>query len=122
MTSWSDFLEDMTSLGNRISQARVSYDEAMAKLSSGRGNLVNQVEQLKQLGAKASKSLRQVSWMRTTRRCHRRRRAGCFAGKRWRRAPRANEPPQGRRMGAAGSGACAVGDKGLRHFLRQNRP
>jgi len=29
----------------------------MAKLSSGRGNLVNQVEQLKQLGAKASKSL-----------------------------------------------------------------
>jgi DNA recombination protein RmuC len=51
------FLEDMTSLGNRISQARVSYDEAMAKLSSGRGNLVNQVEQLKQLGAKASKSL-----------------------------------------------------------------
>jgi DNA recombination protein RmuC len=47
----------MTSLGNRISQARVSYDEAMAKLSSGRGNLVNQVEQLKVLGAKASKSL-----------------------------------------------------------------
>jgi DNA recombination protein RmuC len=29
----------------------------MAKLSSGRGNLVNQVEQLKVLGAKASKSL-----------------------------------------------------------------
>jgi DNA recombination protein RmuC len=51
------FLEDMTSLGNRIGQARVSYDEAMAKLSSGRGNLVNQVEQLKVLGAKASKSL-----------------------------------------------------------------
>jgi DNA recombination protein RmuC len=51
------FLEDMTSLGTRIGQARISYDEAMAKLSSGRGNLVNQVEQLKQLGAKASKSL-----------------------------------------------------------------
>jgi len=51
------FVDDMLSLGNRMSQARDSYDDAMAKLSSGRGSLANQVEQLKALGAKAGKSL-----------------------------------------------------------------
>jgi DNA recombination protein RmuC len=51
------FVEDMAVLGNRLIQARTSYDDAMGKLSSGRGNLVRQVEQLKVLGAKTVKSL-----------------------------------------------------------------
>jgi DNA recombination protein RmuC len=51
------FIEDMQSLGMRLNQARLGYDQAMGKLSSGRGNLVQQVDQLKSLGAKASKSL-----------------------------------------------------------------
>ena len=51
------FVEDMTGLGNRLNQARTSYDEAMGKLSLGGGSLLRQVEQLKSLGAKTSKSL-----------------------------------------------------------------
>jgi DNA recombination protein RmuC len=51
------FIEEMQSLGRHLNQARLGYDEAMGKLSSGRGNLVQQVDQLKSLGAKASKSL-----------------------------------------------------------------
>jgi DNA recombination protein RmuC len=51
------FLDDMTVVGNRMNQARASYDDAMAKLSTGRGNLVGQIANLKELGAKASKSI-----------------------------------------------------------------
>ena len=51
------FIEEMNSLGSRINQAQISYSEAMSKLSSGKGNLVNQVSQLKDLGAKTGKSL-----------------------------------------------------------------
>jgi DNA recombination protein RmuC len=51
------FLEDMGSLGSRLNQARLCYDQAMGKLSSGRGNLVQQVDQLKSLGARTSKTL-----------------------------------------------------------------
>lgn len=51
------FVEDMSGLGNRLNQARICYDEAMGKLSSGSGNLLRQVEQLKGLRARTSKSL-----------------------------------------------------------------
>jgi DNA recombination protein RmuC len=51
------FIEDMQSLGKRLNQARLCYDQAMGKLSSGRGNLVLQVDQLKSLGARTSKTL-----------------------------------------------------------------
>ena len=51
------FLDDMGELGNRLQQARVSYDGAMGKLAGGRGNLVRQVEQLKELGAKTGRTI-----------------------------------------------------------------
>lgn len=51
------FVEDMSTLGNRLNQARTEYDKAMGKLSTGGGNLIRQVEQLKELGAKTGKSL-----------------------------------------------------------------
>jgi DNA recombination protein RmuC len=51
------FVEDMTELGNRLGQARTSYEASLAKLSTGRGNLISQVEQLKKLGAKTNKAL-----------------------------------------------------------------
>jgi DNA recombination protein RmuC len=51
------FVEDMRVLGDRLNQARHSFDEGIGKLSSGRGNLMNQVQQLKGLGARTSKSL-----------------------------------------------------------------
>jgi DNA recombination protein RmuC len=51
------FLEDMRSLGERLNQAQGSYTGAMGKLSSGRGSLVKQIEDLKTMGAKTGKSV-----------------------------------------------------------------
>jgi len=53
------FVEDMQDIGNRIDQTQASYENAMGKLSEGRGNLVRQTEMLRELGAKASKKLPQ---------------------------------------------------------------
>jgi len=51
------FVEDLNSVGHRLSQAKDSYDEAYGKLSAGRGNLVRQAEQLRSMGVKAKKAL-----------------------------------------------------------------
>jgi DNA recombination protein RmuC len=51
------FVEDMSDLGTRLKKATDSYEGAMGKLSTGRGNILSQIEQLKVMGAKASKAL-----------------------------------------------------------------
>ena len=51
------FVEDMDSLGNRLTQAQKDYDGAISKLSTGRGNLIRQAEMLKKLGVKPNKAL-----------------------------------------------------------------
>ena len=51
------FVEDMESLGNRLTQAQKDYDGAISKLSTGRGNLIRQAEMLKKLGVKPNKAL-----------------------------------------------------------------
>jgi len=51
------FIQDMEALGSRLNQAQHCHEQAMSKLSAGRGNLVQQVERLKSLGAKTNKSL-----------------------------------------------------------------
>lgn len=51
------FVESMRNIGQRIRQTQDSYAEAMSRLSSGQGNLVRQVEMLRDLGAKSSKKL-----------------------------------------------------------------
>ncbi len=51
------FLGDMQTLGERLTNARKSYDGAMGKLALGGGNIVRQVEHLKEIGAKATKSI-----------------------------------------------------------------
>ena len=43
-----------------MDDAKGDYENAMKKLSSGRGNLVGSVQKLKQLGAKATKNLPEV--------------------------------------------------------------
>ena len=48
---------DLELIGKQLANAQSSYEGAMNKLSTGRGNLLNQVEDLKRLGAKAKKSL-----------------------------------------------------------------
>ncbi len=51
------FLATMDKLGGHLDKARSSFDDAKNQLSSGRGNVVRQVEMLRELGAKSSKSL-----------------------------------------------------------------
>jgi len=51
------FLADLEKIGVNLDRASDSYCEAHKKLSSGRGNILGQVEKMKQLGAKTSKNL-----------------------------------------------------------------
>jgi len=51
------FLADLEKIGVNLDRASDSYREAHKKLSSGRGNILGQVEKMKQLGAKTSKKL-----------------------------------------------------------------
>lgn len=51
------FVKDMEDLGARLGQARDEYDNAMKKLTHGRGNVIRQAEMLKQLGVKPSKDM-----------------------------------------------------------------
>ena len=53
------FVEDLQTIGSRIEQTQNAYSDAMKKLSTGRGNLLNSVEKIKKLGAKTSKTLPQ---------------------------------------------------------------
>ena len=52
-------LEDMDQLGRNLDQASRSYDSAYARLAKGRGNLVRQVEQFRELGATVKRSIPQ---------------------------------------------------------------
>jgi DNA recombination protein RmuC len=51
------FVTDLDEIGQRLDQTRKAYDSAHAKLSSGRGNLIGQVEKVKKLGVKPTKAL-----------------------------------------------------------------
>ncbi|XLX39327.1 DNA recombination protein RmuC [Ectopseudomonas mendocina] len=51
------FVADLDEMGNRLQQLDKAYASARNKLVDGRGNLVGRVENLKLLGARASKSL-----------------------------------------------------------------
>ncbi len=51
------FLADLEKIGTHLDRASDSYREAHKKLKSGRGNILGQVEKMKILGAKTSKSL-----------------------------------------------------------------
>jgi DNA recombination protein RmuC len=51
------FVEDMQAVGDSLGKARKAWEDASTKLHIGSGNLVSQTEKLKQLGAKAAKSL-----------------------------------------------------------------
>jgi DNA recombination protein RmuC len=54
---FAGLIDDLEAIGLQLGRTRESYDAAMGKLKTGKGNLLNQVEDLKKLGAKAKKSL-----------------------------------------------------------------
>lgn len=51
------FVEDLEDIGKKLGQTQKSFDDAKSKLSSGRGNLIRQVELVKKLGVKPTKKL-----------------------------------------------------------------
>jgi len=51
------FVADLIKIGKKMDEAKIEYGNAMNKLVDGKGNLVNSVEKLKKMGAKAKKSL-----------------------------------------------------------------
>ncbi|HEX9006961.1 MAG TPA: DNA recombination protein RmuC, partial [Bacteroidota bacterium] len=50
-------LGDLDDMGRRIEALRLSHDTAVTRLSTGKGNLLRRVEDLKRLGARASKTI-----------------------------------------------------------------
>jgi len=57
LDKFTAFVEDLLTVGKSLVSTKDNYDKAMNKLTDGRGNLINRAEKIKQLGAKASKSL-----------------------------------------------------------------
>jgi DNA recombination protein RmuC len=54
---FAGFVEDMQRVGVRLADAQKVHEEALKKLHSGRGNLMNRAKRLAELGAKTSKQL-----------------------------------------------------------------
>lgn len=51
------FVTDLLKIGKKMDDAKNDYENAMRKLSTGRGNLVGSVQKLKNMGANTKKSL-----------------------------------------------------------------
>lgn len=51
------FVESLEEIGTKLDQARGSYEQAMTRLTTGRGNLVKRTVELEKLGARAEKQL-----------------------------------------------------------------
>ena len=54
---FAGFAKDIEDIGKSIDKSKDSYDEAVKKLSSGKGNLIRTVESLKKLGIKSDKQI-----------------------------------------------------------------
>lgn len=51
------FVNDLVKIGKKMEEAKTEYGNAMNKLFDGKGNLINSIEKLKKMGAKAKKAL-----------------------------------------------------------------
>jgi DNA recombination protein RmuC len=51
------FIDNLETVGRKISEAQFAYDAAFRQLSSGKGNIINKAEELKRMGANAQKQL-----------------------------------------------------------------
>ena len=54
---FQSLLSDLMNIGKRIDDSKKEYANAMNKLFDGRGNLIQSVEKLKKMGAKAKKEI-----------------------------------------------------------------
>lgn len=61
LDKFTGFVADLSAVAKAIDSARNSCDAAMSKLSTGTGNLVRRAEKLRDMGAKATKALPNIS-------------------------------------------------------------
>ncbi len=54
---FAGFVVDMELIGKHLDQSKKTYDDAFNKLSTGKGNLINRAEKIKELGAKTKKEI-----------------------------------------------------------------
>jgi DNA recombination protein RmuC len=54
---FASFVDNLQSVGDRLRQAQLSFDGAFGQLSTGSGNLLRQVEMLREMGARHSKQI-----------------------------------------------------------------
>ena len=50
------FVQDLIKVGKSLKNSKDSYEDAMSKLTDGRGNIIKKIENLKDLGAKPKKA------------------------------------------------------------------
>ena len=53
-----NFVDDLEDIGKHIGRASSVYEEALKKISTGKGNLLSRVENIRELGVKTSKRLK----------------------------------------------------------------
>lgn len=63
---FAGLLKDLQNLGEKLGAAQKAHEDVIKKVSEGRGNLMDQVEDLKRLGAKTEKSLPQIETVTVT--------------------------------------------------------
>ncbi len=54
---FSGFMENFELIGRRLTEAHMAFDSAHKQIASGRGNITGKIEELKKMGANASKQL-----------------------------------------------------------------
>lgn len=50
-------VDDLQDIGNKLEATRKAYDNAMNKISTGKGNLISRAQKIKELGAKTKKEI-----------------------------------------------------------------
>jgi len=50
-------IDDLLNIGKKLDDAKLSYESAINRLSKGRGNVIYQLEKIKELGAKTDSQL-----------------------------------------------------------------
>lgn len=58
-----NFVAELEKVGKHLQHGQDSYQDAMKKLSSGRGNLLDRAEKLKSLGVATKKDMEQLQWV-----------------------------------------------------------
>ena len=54
---FANFIQDMEKIGSQLNTVKNTYNESLKKLTTGKGNLIARADKIKELGAKANKTI-----------------------------------------------------------------